>query len=195
MRRLPKRRNKMKKVLIIVLVMVMLLPAAIFAKGFSIGAGATATTGSTIASVRNGQEIKFEDFRYGAYANVKLAIVSLNATVFPEIVKDEPTTFFGDLSANLAVDVAILRIQAGLSVNFYGMTDFRENFEAKFENENILDAPLNVRAEVDVLLGDINIGIWGILPTTATLNTLDKILEVKDRWEDAAIGVCAGFCF
>ena len=124
-----------------------------------------------------------------------MALVSVNATVFPAVVKDEPITFFGDLSAKLAVDVAILRIQAGLSVNFYGMTDFKEKFEAKFENENILDAPLNVRAEVDVLLGDINIGIWGILPTTATLNTLDKILEVQDRWEDAAIGVCAGFCF
>ena len=184
----------MKKFLIIALILVM-IPAAIFAKGFSIGIGATATTGSTIASVRDGQEIKFEDFRYGAYANVKLALVSVNATVFPVVVKDEPTTFFGDLSANLAVDVAILRIQAGLSVNFYGMTDFKEKFEVKFENENILDAPLNVRAEVDVLLGDINIGIWGILPTTATLNTLDKILEVQDRWEDAAIGVCAGFCF
>lgn len=184
----------MKKFLIIALILVM-IPAAIFAKGFSIGIGATATTGSTISSVQGGQEIKIEDFRYGAYANVKLALVSVNATVFPAVMKDEPTTFFGDLSANLAVDVAILRIQAGLSVNFYGMTDFKEKFEAKFENENILDAPLNVRAEVDVLLGDVNLGIWGILPTTATLNTLDRILEVKDRWEDAAIGVCAGFCF
>ena len=184
----------MKKFLIIALILVM-IPAVIFAKGFSVGIGATATTGSTIASVQDGQEIKIEDFRYGAYANVKLALVSVNATVFPTIVKDEPTTFFGDLSANLALDISVLRVQAGLSINFYGVTDFKENFDVKFENENILDAPLNVRAEVDVILGDINIGIWGILPTTATLNTLDKILEVQDRWEDAAIGVCAGFCF
>lgn len=184
----------MKKLLVVFLILA-IIPVAIFAKAFSFGAGATATTGSTIASVRDGQGIKIEDFRYGAYANVKVALVSVNATVFPTIVKDEPVTFFGDLSANLAVDVSILRLQAGLSVNFYGMTDFKERFETKFENENILDAPLNVRAEVDVLLGDINLGVWGILPTTATLNTLNEILEVQDRWEDAAIGVCAGFCF
>ena len=184
----------MKKFLIIALILIM-IPVVVFAKGFSIGVGATATTGSTIASVQNGQEIKIEDFRYGAYVNVKLALVSVNATVFPTIIKGEPTTFFGDLSANFALDISVLRVQAGLSVNFYGMTDYTEKFEVKFENENILDAPLNARAEIDVIIGDINLGIWGILPTTVTLNTLNKIFEIRDRWEDAAIGVCAGFCF
>ena len=187
----------MKKILMIALVLLMIVPTAIFAKGFSFGVGATATTGATINGVmENGiSNIDPKTFGYGAYANVKLAFVSVNATAFPTFAKDEPTTFFGDISANLAFDVAILRIQAGLSVNYYGKTDFKSMFEAHFENEDIKDAPLNVRAEVDLLLGDLNVGVWGILPTTATLNTLDKILEVQDRWQDASLGLSVGFCF
>ena len=185
----------MKKFLVILLVLA-IIPAAIFAKGFSAGIGATATTGSTIASVMEEQiqAIDTENFNYGAYANIKALVFSVNATLFPKFVEGQPIEFTGDLAAGLAVDISILRVQAGLSINYYGLTDFDE-WEFHFENEDIMDAYLNVRAEVDIMLGDLNVGIWGILPTTATLNTLDKILEVQDRWQDASLGISLGVCF
>lgn len=187
----------MKKFLIIALVMVMLIPAALFAKGFSVGIGATAATGSTIASVMETQQVDAAIFNYGAYANVKVFLFSVNATLFPIFSEGQQyVPFTGDLSANLAVDISILRAQVGLSVNYFGATDFNE-WKAQFENENIMDAPLSLRAEVDIILGDLNIGVWGILPTTLTLNTFDKIfdLDIKDRWQDASLGLCLGFCF
>lgn len=185
----------MKKFLIIALVMVMLIPAALFAKGFSVGIGATAATGSTIASVMETQHVDTAVFNYGAYANVKVFLVSVNATMFP-LFNNELVHYTGDISANFAVDVSVLRVQAGLSVNYFGSTDF-DTWAFQFENENIMDAPLSLRAEVDVILGDLNIGVWGILPTTLTFNTFDKIfdLDIKDRWQDASLGLCLGFCF
>lgn len=185
----------MRKILIIALVLIM-IPAALFAKNFSFGIGATASTGATISGVIENEldVIKPENFVYGAYANVKLLIFSANATLFP-VFEENMTYFAGDLSAGLALDIAVLRVQAGISVNYVGSTNFSDSVEFAFETEDIKDAPLNVRAEVDVLLGNLNVGVWGILPTTATLNTLDKILEVEDRWQDASIGVCIGVCF
>ena len=177
--------------------MVMLIPAALFAKGFSVGVGATAATGSTISSVLETQQVDVNAFNYGGYANVKAFLVSVNATMFPIFNEGQQFVYFtGDLSANLAVDISVLRVQAGLSVNYFGSTDF-DTWAFQFENENIMDAPLSLRAEVDVILGDLNIGVWGILPTTLTLNTFDKIfdLDVKDRWQDASLGLCLGFCF
>lgn len=184
----------MKKFLIIALILIM-IPAAIFAKGaFSVGFGATATTGSTINSVIEEKTIDTGSFNYGAYANVKVLVFSASATLFPKFTEGQPIEFTGDLAAGLAIDITVLRVQAGLSLNYYGLTDF-EDWEFYFENENIMDAYLNVRAEVDIMLGDLNIGVWGILPTTATLNTINDILEVKDRWQDASIGISLGVCF
>ena len=186
----------MKKILVILLVLA-IIPAAIFAKGFSVGVGVTAATGATISSVMETQQVDPQVFAYGGYANVKLFLFSVNATMFPIFSEGQQyIPFTGDLSANLAVDISILRVQAGLSVNYFGSTDFDE-WKFQFENENIMDAPLSLRAEVDVILGDLNVGVWGILPTTLTLGTFDKIfdLDVKERWQDASLGLSLGFCF
>lgn len=185
----------MKKFLVIVLVLA-LIPAAIFAKGFSFGLGATASTGATISSVLEGEQVDTSLFNYGAYANIKLFMLSANATLFPVFNQGSDVVHFaGDLAANVAVDIAILRVQAGLSVNYFGATDFN-NWEFAFETEDILDAPLNLRAEVDVLLGDLNIGIWGILPTAATLRDFTKVVDgIEDKWQDASLGLAVGFCF
>ena len=185
----------MRKFLIIALILIM-IPAAIFAKGAaSFGVGATASTGATINGVIENKidDLKFEDFCYGGYVNVKVFLFSVNGTLFPKFEKDI-TYFAGDLSANFAIDIIALRLQAGISVNYYGSTDF-QNWEFSFEVEDIKDAPLSLRAEVDLMLGQLNVGIWGILPTTATLNTIKDILKVEDRWKDATLGISLGVCF
>lgn len=185
----------MKKFLIIVLVLIM-IPAAIFAKGvLSVGLGATASTGSTISNVIENRTVDTKSFNYGAYANVKLLLFSVNATMFPKFNDDKTMDFAGDLAANFAVDIAFLRVQAGLSVNYFGSANQFKDWKFQFEAEDIKDAPLNVRAEIDLMLGDLNIGVWGLLPTPATLVTLEKILDVKDKWQDASIGICLGVCF
>ena len=184
----------MKKILVILLVLA-IIPAAIFAKGFSVGIGATAATGATISSVLETQQVDPQAFVYGGYANIKVFLFSVNATMFP-VYDGQVVHYSGDLAANLALDVSIVRLQAGVSVNYFGVTDFKD-WKFQFENENIMDAPLSLRAEVDIILGDLNVGVWGILPTTLTLGTIDKILDldIQDRWQDASLGLSLGFCF
>ena len=185
----------MKKFLIIALILIM-IPAAIFAKGFSFGLGATASTGATINGVIENKidDLKFENFVYGGYANVKLFFVSANATLFPKFDNKDAVYFAGDLSANFAIDLVVFRVQAGLSINYFGATDFSD-WTFSFETENIKDAPVSLRGEVDLMLGELSVGVWGLLPTTATLNTLTDIFEVKDRWKDATLGLSLGVCF
>lgn len=182
----------MKKVLIIALILV-IVPTVIFAKSFSFGTGATATNGYTINSIINKESIDFSSFKYGAYANLKLTILSVNATLFPTF--GEITTFFGDISANFALDFYVLRAQVGLAVFYHGYTNFKDQVKFEFEGGEILDSLLSLRAEVDLILENFNIGLWGILPTQATLKTLDKIIEVKDVWKDTTLGLSLGLCF
>lgn len=184
----------MKKVLIIALILIM-IPAALCAKNFSFGIGAAATNGYTINSIINQESIDFTSFRYGLYTNLKLTLLSLNATLFPTFISGEPTTIFGDISANFAIDVSVLRLQAGLSVFYHGLTDLKNQFKFEFEGGEILEAPLSLRAEIDLIFGELNIGAWGVLPTQATLKTLDKIVEIKDFWKDTILGLSLGFCF
>ena len=172
-----------------------MIPAVIFAKGFSFGLGATASTGSTISNVIENKSVDTKSFNYGAYANVKLLFFSVNATMFPKFNEDKTMEFAGDLAGNIAIDLTILRVQAGLSVNYFGSANQFKDWKFQFEAEDLKDAPLNVRAEVDLMLGDLNIGVWGLLPTEATLMTLDKIIEVEDKWKDASVGICLGVCF
>lgn len=183
----------MKKFLIIALVLVM-IPAAIFAKGFSFGIGATASTGATINGVIENKidDLKPENFCYGAYANVKFLLFSANATLFPKF--GEVTDFAGDLSVNFAIDIVVLRLQAGLAVNYFGSTDFK-NWKFSFAADDIKDAPLSIRGEIDLMIGELNVGVWGLLPTTATLRTITDIFEVKDKWKDATLGLSLGVCF
>ena len=186
----------MKKILVIFLILVM-IPMAIFTKGFSVGFGATASTGSTINGIVENKinDLKFENFSYGGYVNIKLFLVSVNGTVFPKIDSSDLIRFAGDLSVNLAVDISVVRVQAGLSANYFGSVESFRNWDFELEADNIKDIPLNVRAEVGLLLGDFNIGIWGLLPTGVTLNTFNDIFEIKDRWKNASLGIIVGVCF
>ena len=170
----------MKKILIIFLILA-IIPAMIFAKGFSFGIGATASTGSTIANLVENKTVNIKDFNYGAYANLKILFFSANATLFPKFDGSETVRFIGDLGANFAIDVFMLRIQAGLSINYFGNETKFKDWTFQFEADNIKDAPLNIRAEVDLVLDNLNIGIWGLLPTEATLMSLDKIVDVKEN--------------
>ena len=183
----------MKKILIILLILA-IIPTVIFAKGFSFGIGATASTGSTISNIVENKTVDVSNFNYGAYANVKLFLVSVNATAFPKF-DGGYLYFIGDLSANLAVDFSILRVQAGLSMGYFGgATEFKD-VELHFYADDIKEVPLSVRAEIDLIFSGLNIGIWGLLPTEATFTSFDKIVEVKDKWKNASVGISLGVCF
>ena len=186
----------MKKILIIALVLIM-IPTMMFAKGFSVGIGAAASTGMTINGVIENKldNLKFENFVYGGYANIKLFLFSVNGTMFPKFDGSGIVRFAGDLSANLAVDIAVLRVQAGLSINYFGFAKDFKDWKFFFEADNIKDVPLSVRAEIGLLLGDLNVGVWGLLPTGVTLNTINDIFNAKDKWKDASLGISLGVCF
>ena len=172
-----------------------IIPAMIFAKNFSFGIGATASTGSTISNIVENKTVNVNNFNYGAYANLKILFFSANATLFPKFNGSETVKFVGDLGANLAIDILALRIQAGLSINYFGSETNFKDWVFQLEADDIKDAPLNIRAEVDLVLDNLNIGVWGLLPTNATLMTFDKIVDVKDKWKDASVGISLGVCF
>ncbi len=191
----------MKKILTI-LVLVMIIPACIFAGnviGLTVGATAAyqkAPVGEVNKDVLD--DIQLEDFKFGADVDVKVFVFDVNAKGFIAKDTDKVTILNGIVSANIAVDLSIVRIKAGLGYQYSYNTQTQDIFFGRKANsfEEFENACFDIYTGVDVILGPVVIGAYATLPTSVSIgesNWADIFTTVEDNWKSAQIGLSCGF--
>lgn len=197
----------MKKVLII-LVLAIAIPACVFAGngliGLPLGATAAYQKAGAVENIADGnfdlKDLSIDDFKFGADVDVRVLFLDVNGKAFLAKNDKSETLVNGIVSANLALDIAIVRLKAGLGYQYtfntktsemiYGSTAGVKDF-ADFKNANF-----DIHVGVDVLLGDLTIGAYATLPTEVSVgkgNWGDLFSTVEKNWKAAQIGVGVGF--
>lgn len=192
----------MKKILT-VLVLV-LIPVCIFAGefvGFNIGvtgAYQKAALGEATEGKIDVKGIKWEDFKYGADLDFRLAFLDVNAKGFFARNTDGDLVINGIASANLTADIFFIRIKAGLGYQY--SFDTKSNAIVFGHNANSFEdyenACFDIYTGVDLLLGPVVVGAYATLPTGVSIganNWEDIISTVSDNWKSAQIGLSVGF--
>ena len=195
----------MKKVLTI-LVLAALIPACLFAGdlfGFSVGATAAyqkADIGTTTSEGINLEEMKIEDFKFGADVDLKVLILDVNAKGFVAQSAADETVLNGIVSANLAVDIFFVRVKAGLGYQYSYNTETEVflfgNGEGVDSFENFQKAKFDIYTGVDFLLGPVVVGAYATLPTGVSIeegNWTDLFTTIEDNWQKAQFGISVGF--
>lgn len=192
----------MKKVLTI-LVLVALIPACLFASNFlGLTVGATAAYQKALGSVAEEgvdvKGIKIEDFKFGADVDLKVLILDVNAKGFVAKSANDETLLNGIVSANLALDILIVRVKAGLGYQYSYNTvtkDFKFGRNAS-AFDAFKDAYFDIYTGVDVKLGPVVVGAYATLPTGVSIENgkwAEIISTIQENWKDAQIGVSVGF--
>lgn len=197
----------MKKGLII-LVFAIIVPACVFAGngifGLSVGATAAYQKAGAVESMADGsfdfKDLSIDDFKFGADVDVKVLFLDVNGKAFVAKNDKGDTLLNGIVSANLALDIAIVRLKAGLGYQYTYNTKTQEIIYGSTANvrdfEDFKDANFDVYVGVDVMLGDLSIGAYATLPTETSIgkgNWGDLFSTVKDNWKAAQIGVGVGY--
>lgn len=193
----------MKKFAIALLIAV-ILPACIFAgRGiFDFTLGATASTSYSIEDIISGEIDKFtiESVRFGADAEVKFAILSVDGKLFYD---HSNRGISGLVSANIAADIFFVRLKAGLgyqyAYNFENKTFYLGNalnqgYATKFADFKKANFDANVG--VDFLLGPVTVGTYATLPTETSIekgNWDDFFKGLGENWKYAKLGISVGF--
>ena len=190
----------MKKFIIAMLI-ALVIPACIFAgRGlFDLTIGAAASTTYTPKMIQEGKlkDFTFGDITWGADVELKLAFVAVDGKV---MYAPADKAIYGNLSANLALDIFFVRVKAGLGY------EYAYNFETKSfyfgngndyatEFANFKDAAFDINVGVDVLLGPITVGAYATLPTETSISNgrWDKFFGAFGNWEQAKLGLTVGF--
>ena len=193
----------MKKFAITLLIALM-IPACIFAgRGlFDLTIGVTASTSYDIERITKGElkDFDIKDLRFGADAEVKFAIVSLDGKLFYDQVNKGIS---GLVSANIAADIFFVRVKAGLgyqyiynfdSKTFYFGNALNGGYATQFKD--FKKANFDVNAGVDFLLGPVTVGAYATLPTKTSIenNQWGELFKaLGENWKYAKIGLTVGF--
>ena len=180
----------MKKILIALLCVFCVLP--VFALSTEINLGIVGQQNNTLDSTLDleAEQIKvdFNQFNFGAVADVKVTIADVNMTAFCTKV-DEVNVLNGVLSGNVVLDIFFVRVGVGLGVNY--LFDVENGF--RFVGGDFLNANLSLRAEVDLVLGDLKVGLYGTVPTLYTLSNITSFkysdIDLQNFWKAAVVGI------
>jgi len=199
----------MKKV-VLILVLAMAIPACIFAGdsifGLSAGVVAAYQKAGAVDALAEGdldafKDISPDDFKFGADVDVKVLFLDVNGKAFLAKDEDSNTIINGITSVNLAIDIAIVRLKAGLGYEFTYNPDsstfsFGNGASGVDSFESFEDACLDVHVGVDVMLGGVIVGVYATLPTSVSIgqgNWTDLISTVQDNWKAAQFGLGVRF--
>ncbi|MFC2821485.1 MAG: hypothetical protein ACTTJW_01475 [Sphaerochaeta sp.] len=188
----------MKRVIIIALI-ALIVPACLFAgRGLvDLTIGATASTTYTIKDIQDGKlaDFKFENLTFGADAELKMAFVAIDTRA---IYVPETKSVYGMVSANLAVDIIIARLKAGLGYRYNYNIDkdiltYGVNGVSKVDG--FKDAYFDINVGLDFLLGNLTIGAYATLPTSTSIKNGDwsgLYTKISDHWSNALLGITVG---
>ena len=190
----------MKKFIIAMLI-ALVIPACIFAgRGlFDLTIGAAASTTYTPKMIQEGElkNFTFGDITWGADVELKLAFVAVDGKV---MYAPADKAIYGNLSANLALDIFFLRVKAGLGYQY------QYNFDTKamsYGNANgavtsfdaFKDACFDINVGLDFLLGNLTVGAYATLPTETSIsngNWEGLVGNIKENWSKAKLGMTIG---
>jgi hypothetical protein len=139
----------MKK--LIVVLVIALLPTLAFAVDFQIGG--TAMYKGMLADITSGTpDITFDDFTFGGEARLTFGLIQGAATVlyFPAEPYD---SLMGLLDAGITLNLAIIRLGAGLGLNYGVLLD-----GGAVDGNNL---GVNAKVAVDLQLGKLSLGVVG----------------------------------
>lgn len=199
--------REMKKGLII-LVLAIVIPACVFAGngiiGLTVGATAAYQKAGAVESIESGEILKdlsIDDFKFGADVDVKVLFLDVNGKAFVAKNGNGDTLINGIVSANLALDIAIVRLKAGLGYQYTFNTQTKDIVYGSANGgvksfDDFKNANFDIHVGADVMLGDLTIGAYATLPTETSIgkgNWGDLFSTVADNWKAAQIGVGIGF--
>ena len=185
----------MKKILAITIIGLLVL-SSIFAGAFNFNLGAAAMYNRGFKDLVEEKKITINDFSFGAATDIKIAIIDVGATALYSKVNNE-TILNGIITADLALDIAIVRIAAGIGYDYVWDINQKIFVFGGVDNfADFKDAELLAHADFEIMLDTIHIGLFGSLPTGLTFNNfMEKIKEINfDKfWERMNYGLSVKF--
>ncbi len=168
-----------KRVVLVVLALLMVVPASIFAVdliGLRVGPTAMMNTTLDFDSPNWGIDVDgigLESFTYGADIRMNLSVIEVNALALVTALEDDYSAVALDVYAN-----------AGLSMSLFDILRLGASAGPKFTvnlgDENVIDGldedpmnwGLNLRLTADIELGDLSIGASAIMDTNVSLENI-----------------------
>lgn len=190
----------MKKAILTILTIILISSCLFASNVFDITLGATAAYQKArlgeVETVKV-EELKWEDFKFGVDASVKLLVLEVNAKSFIAKDTDGKTMLNGIVSANLAIDIIFARAKLGLGYQYTYDTVSKEYLFGRGVNNyaDFKNAEFDIYTGVDFRVGNVVFGIYGTLPTGVSIeknNWEDLVSTVSDNWEDAQVGISLG---
>lgn len=201
----------MKKTIAIFL-LILMIPFTLCAGSLfeaSIGATAAYQKANAIEEISSGNfnisDIKVDDFKFGADTNINLLFLNINGKAFLAFSTEDQfavKSVNGIVSANLLVNLSIIRLKAGLGYQYaldvkslkstFGSTSVVSAFD------EITKANFDIYAGADIALGKLLISAYATLPTNVSIdngNWKDLLSTVKDNWKAAQLGVSLSYIF
>jgi len=175
-----------KRILFLVLAVLMILPASIFAVdliGFRLGPTAMLNVPFNPENIPEDffEELSFDDFSFGVDARLNLAVFEVNVLALVDPLLNGSNEMVGALvQANVGAGVSIalfdmvrLGLFAGPSLSFVvDNGSFIPGPGFPLTEDDLFASNLFLRAAVDVMLGGISVGATYIVDTNTNLNNM-----------------------
>ena len=183
----------MKKILILLIVSLIILPCVI-AKPFEWDIGISGTYNKSFNSLVNHEKIKVGDFSFGVDTNVKLTLIDIQGNALYSNINDE-SILNGIISANLSLDIFIVRLCAGIGYDYrVNLVNGEWEIAGKTDFENFFDNPFYLRTAVEILIGNLRVGPSATYFTGMSLK--DFFSNLGDvNWKSVLEGATFGLSF
>lgn len=169
----------MNRKIIAVLLVLVIASASAFASIIQIGAYAE-PTGWHMDDALGYDYTDVGSYTFGGEARVNLAFLQAGITA------GMPTSFDnlnGMVQASLISGPKVANVTLGLGVPYTIEKD------VEFKPETLLDAPLYLRAGVNVNLAFLGLSATYLMPTSLTLNTITDLESIAPRPDDGKLSV------
>lgn len=176
-----------KKLIMVVLAVLLIVPSSLFAVDLiGLRVGPTAMLNGTVNEETDFSEVfenlELENFTFGADVRMNFTLLEVNALATVSEMDLDAKTGTVEVYTNAGVSVPLLSIfrfgvTAGPKFEFAYDAD---GFTGSEDNpEDVLEAKLNLRGTADLVLGDLSVGLTGIMTTPHSINDV-----INDNVED-----------
>jgi len=166
-----------KKLLVLCLVVMFVLPATVFAGGFlglKVGATAVLNEGFNMdyPEETDFSEVGLESFLYGADVRLNISVAEIAALLVVQPLSDGTYVAGGLLGLGLSVELLGL-VDLGVTAGPFLVADIDGDLmDPRFDPEDFESFPLRIRATADVNLGGFSVGGYVMIDPVLTIGDL-----------------------